>query len=88
MGIVKMAAAKTNSSLMKLDQEKSELIVKAAMEVIQGDLDDHFPLRVWQTGSGEHLFLFLCVFYSSLWRLRICGDQQFFNRSIMICNLC
>jgi fumarate hydratase class II len=51
-GIVKKAAALTNHDLGKLDAEKTALIARAADEVIAGTLDDHFPLVVWQTGSG------------------------------------
>jgi fumarate hydratase, class II len=52
LGIVKRAAAETNMTLGKLDKKIGEIIVKAAQEVIDGKLDDHFPLVVWQTGSG------------------------------------
>lgn len=52
MGILKKAAALTNQSLGKLPEEKAKLIVAAADEVISGQLDQHFPLKVWQTGSG------------------------------------
>jgi fumarate hydratase, class II len=52
LGILKKAAAITNFDLGKLDAEKKDLIVRAADEVIEGKLDAHFPLRVWQTGSG------------------------------------
>ncbi len=52
LGILKKAAALTNKELGILDSEKAALIVKAADEVIEGKLDDHFPLVVWQTGSG------------------------------------
>ncbi|CAN5328543.1 class II fumarate hydratase [soil metagenome] len=52
LGILKKAAAIVNSDLGKLEAEKKDLIVHAADEVIEGKLDDHFPLRVWQTGSG------------------------------------
>jgi len=52
MGILKKAAAQVNMELGTLPKEKGELIVKAADEVIEGKLDDHFPLVVWQTGSG------------------------------------
>ncbi len=52
LGIVKRAAAETNMSLGKLDRTIGETIVKAAQEVIDGKLDAHFPLVVWQTGSG------------------------------------
>jgi len=52
LGIVKRAAAETNMALGKLDPAIGATIVKAADEVIEGKLDDHFPLVVWQTGSG------------------------------------
>jgi len=54
LGILKKAAALTNHELKadKLTKEKLDLIVRAADEVIEGKLDAHFPLRVWQTGSG------------------------------------
>ncbi len=52
LGILKKAAALTNKELGTLTEEKAELIVKAADEVISGKLDEHFPLVVWQTGSG------------------------------------
>ena len=52
LGIVKQAAAITNMALGKLDPKLGESIVKASQEVIDGTLDDHFPLVVWQTGSG------------------------------------
>ena len=52
LGIVKRAAAETNMALGGLDKKIGETIVKAAQEVIEGKLDDHFPLVVWQTGSG------------------------------------
>lgn len=51
-GIVKKAAALTNSELGKLPKDKCDLIVRACDEVIAGKLDEHFPLVVWQTGSG------------------------------------
>jgi len=51
-GILKKAAALTNHELGLMSKDKMDLIVKAADEVIAGKLDDHFPLRVWQTGSG------------------------------------
>jgi fumarate hydratase class II len=50
-GILKKAAAKSNIAF-GLDEKKADAIMKAADEVIQGKLDDHFPLVVWQTGSG------------------------------------
>ena len=52
LGIVKRAAAEANMELGKLDPEICKVIVAAAQEVIDGKLDDHFPLVVWQTGSG------------------------------------
>ena len=52
LGIVKRAAAEANMQLKRLDPTIGEAIVKAAQEVIDGKLDDHFPLVVWQTGSG------------------------------------
>ena len=51
-GILKKAAALVNHDLGKLSAEKTKLIVQAADEVIEGKLDAHFPLHVWQTGSG------------------------------------
>jgi len=52
LGIVKLAAAEVNMSLGKLDPKLGEAIVAAAREVVEGKLDAHFPLAVWQTGSG------------------------------------
>jgi fumarate hydratase class II len=52
LGILKKAAALTNKELGTLPVEKANLIAQAADEVIEGKLDDHFPLVVWQTGSG------------------------------------
>jgi fumarate hydratase class II len=52
LGILKKAAALVNEELGKLPQDKAKLIVQACDEVIAGRLDAHFPLRVWQTGSG------------------------------------
>lgn len=52
LGILKKSAAKTNAELGLLAQDKADAIMKAADEVIEGQLDDHFPLVVWQTGSG------------------------------------
>src|SRR3989454_422897 len=51
-GILKKACALVNQDLGKLPADKTRLIVAACDEVIQGKLDEHFPLRVWQTGSG------------------------------------
>ncbi len=52
LGVVKRACAEANMSLGTLDEKIGKAIVKAAQEVIEGKLDDHFPLVVWQTGSG------------------------------------
>jgi len=52
IGILKKAAAQANMELGRLDPAIGDLIVKAADEVIDGSLDEHFPLYVWQTGSG------------------------------------
>src|ERR671925_297859 len=52
LGVLKKAAALVNEELGKLSADKARLIVQAADEVIEGKLDEHFPLRVWQTGSG------------------------------------
>lgn len=52
LGILKKAAAISNKELGILPAEKADLIIKAADEVIEGKLDEHFPLVVWQTGSG------------------------------------
>ncbi len=51
-GILKKAAAQVNEDLGKLPHEKAKLIIQACDEVIAGKLDAHFPLRIWQTGSG------------------------------------
>ncbi|MCP4256175.1 MAG: class II fumarate hydratase [Planctomycetes bacterium] len=53
-GILKKVAALVNCELGLLSEDKMRLIVQAADEVIEGKLDDHFPLSVWQTGSGTH----------------------------------
>jgi fumarate hydratase, class II len=52
LGVLKKAAALVNEELGKLASDKARLIERAADEVIEGRLDEHFPLRVWQTGSG------------------------------------
>ena len=52
LGLVKLAAAETNRELGLLDARRAGAIIRAAREVIDGKLDDHFPLVVWQTGSG------------------------------------
>jgi fumarate hydratase class II len=51
-GVLKKAAALVNRDLGKLSEEKANLITQAADEVISGKLNEHFPLRIWQTGSG------------------------------------
>jgi fumarate hydratase class II len=52
LGIVKLAAAQTNLALGLIDERRADAVARAAHEVIDGKLDDHFPLVVWQTGSG------------------------------------
>jgi fumarate hydratase, class II len=52
IGILKEASALVNADLGKLDAHRAELIATASREVADGKLDDHFPLRIWQTGSG------------------------------------
>ena len=52
LGIVKLASAETNHQLGLLDARRARAIARAAREVIDGKLDEHFPLLVWQTGSG------------------------------------
>ena len=52
MGILKQAAAVVNRDLGNLSVETAELIIQASEAVISGELDEHFPLRIWQTGSG------------------------------------
>jgi fumarate hydratase class II len=52
LAIVKLAAAQTNVALGSLDARRGDAIVRATQEIIDGKLDDHFPLSVWQTGSG------------------------------------
>jgi fumarate hydratase, class II len=52
LGIAKLAAAETNRELGLIDQRRARAIIRAAREVIDGKLDEHFPLVVWQTGSG------------------------------------
>lgn len=52
IGLLKKAAALVNRDVGKLPADKADLMIEAADEVIAGRLDDHFPLRIWQTGSG------------------------------------
>ncbi|MFN2098973.1 class II fumarate hydratase [Altererythrobacter sp. MF3-039] len=52
LGVIKAAAAKVNARLAGLDEKLAEAIADAAAKVAAGELDDHFPLPVWQTGSG------------------------------------
>lgn len=52
LGVIKAACAEANMDLGKLDAKLGDAIIAAATEVIEGKLDDHFPLVVWQTGSG------------------------------------
>jgi len=53
-GVLKKAAAQVNCELGLLPEDKAQLIAQAADEIVTGKLDAHFPLRVWQTGSGTH----------------------------------
>src|SRR5262245_22112251 len=52
LAMIKRAAAETNQALGSLDKRRAQAIARAAQEVIDGKLADHFPLVVWQTGSG------------------------------------
>jgi fumarate hydratase class II len=52
LGLLKLAAAEVNRELGRLPEDKAKLIIAAAQEVVDGKLDEHFPLRIWQTGSG------------------------------------
>ena len=52
LGLIKWAAAQANRDLGRLDEERTRLIVQAAEEVIEGTLDKHFPIDIFQTGSG------------------------------------
>ena len=52
LGIVKQSVAEVNAELEHIEPDQADIIIKAAQEVIDGVLDDHFPLVVWQTGSG------------------------------------
>src|SRR4026209_1927228 len=52
LGMVKWAAAEANRELGRIDDAKTRLIAEAAQEVIDGKLDDHFPIDIFQTGSG------------------------------------
>src|SRR5437588_9667660 len=52
LGLIKHAAAEINHRLGSLDKKRAQAIARAAREVMDGELDDHFPLLVWQTGSG------------------------------------
>src|ERR1700730_12367898 len=52
LGLIKWAAAQANRDLEKLDEERTQLIVQAAEEVIDGKLDGHFPIAIFPTGSG------------------------------------
>src|ERR1700746_37134 len=52
LGLIKWAAAQANHDLGLLDAQRSALIAQAAEEVVEGKLDDHFPLDIFQTGSG------------------------------------
>ena len=76
MGILKKAACLVNMDLGKMPKDKGDLITKAADEVIDGKLDDHFPLVVWQTGSGtQSMMLSICTWISSVQPVTGSGGQ-------------
>ena len=52
LGVLKYCAAQSNVALGELDASLGEAIMQAAKQVADGELNDHFPLRIWQTGSG------------------------------------
>ena len=52
LGVIKQACAEANKARGKLDATIADAMIEAASEVVAGKLDDHFPLVVWQTGSG------------------------------------
>src|SRR2546430_320629 len=52
LGLIKHAAAEINHRLGPLDEKRAQAIARAACEAVDGELDDHLPLLVWQTGSG------------------------------------
>ncbi|MCH8962564.1 MAG: aspartate ammonia-lyase, partial [Bacteroidetes bacterium] len=52
LGLIKQAAARANHDLGLLDQEKTDAIIQSALRVIDGETDDHFPIDIYQTGSG------------------------------------
>ena len=57
LGILKKAAAIANNKCKKLSKEKMDLIVQASQEVIDGKLNENFPLHIWQTGSGTQTYV-------------------------------
>ena len=65
LGILKKAAAIANVELKLLDNETGDLITQVADEVISGKLDDHFPLVIWQTGSGTQTNMGILTPYAS-----------------------
>jgi fumarate hydratase class II len=75
MATLKKAAALVNKDLGKLDAEKADLIVRAADEVIAGKLQPHFPLRVWQTGSGTQTNMNVNEVISNL-AIELAGGQM------------
>src|SRR6202049_4581296 len=75
MATLKKAAALVNKDLGKLDAEKADLIVRAADEVIAGKLQAHFPLRVWQTGSGTQTNMNVNEVISNL-AIELAGGQM------------
>ncbi len=75
LGIVKRSAALVNKQLGVLSDDKKELIVKACDEIIAGRLDDHFPLVVWQTGSGTHTNMNINEVIAN-WAAHCCGQPM------------
>ncbi len=75
LGIVKRSAALVNNQLGALNDEKKELILKACDEIIAGRLDDHFPLVVWQTGSGTQTNMNINEVIAN-WSAHCCGQPM------------
>src|SRR5262245_62300512 len=53
LGLLKLASAEVNQELGRLPEDKAKLIIADAQEVIEGKLDDHFPMSIWHIGSGS-----------------------------------
>jgi len=75
LGLVKQAAAQTNMASGKLDEKIGQLIIAAAQEVREGKFDDHFPLVVWQTGSGTQTNMNVNEVISNR-AIEICGGEK------------